>query len=95
VFFQSKNTSFSLKDFPEEFARMPEVFNDWFGRRINKFRTVVPVCALNTILTVEQKERIAEARDPLGGHIVDAADILSVELSVADHPLRLGGCTFF
>lgn len=95
VFFQSKNTSFSLKDFPEEFARMPEVFNDWFGRRINRFRTVVPVCALNTILTVEQKERIAEARDPLGGHIVDATDILSVELGVADHPLRLGSCTLF
>lgn len=95
VFFQSKNTSFSLKDFPEEFARMSEVFNDWFGRRVNRYRTVVPVCALNTVLTIEQKERIAEARDPLSGHIVDAADILGAELGSVEHPLRLGGCTLF
>ena len=95
VFFQSKNTSFSLKDFPEEFARMSEVFNDWFGRRVNRYRTVVPVCALNTVLTIEQKERIAEARGPLGGHIIDAADILGAELGSIEHPLRVGGCTVF
>jgi len=94
-FFQSKNTSFSLKSFPEEFARMPEVLDDWFGKRLNQRRTVVPVCGLNTVLTVELKERIAEARGPLAGHIVDAVDILGVEVGTVDHPLRLPGCMIF
>jgi hypothetical protein len=94
VFFQSKNTSFSLKSFPEEFGRVPEILDDWFGKRLNQRRSLVPVFGLNTVLTVELKERIAEARGPaLAGHIVDAVDILGVETGSVDHPLRMSGCT--
>lgn len=93
IFFQSKNSSFSLKNFPEEFARMSDIFLDWFGKRMDHRRTIVPVCAMNTVLTVELKERIAEARGPLRGHMLDAVDIICAEVGSGDHALRLPGCT--
>ena len=93
VFFQSKNCSFSLKNFPEEFARMSEVFVDWFGKRVDHGRTIIPVCAMNTVLTVQIKERIAEARGPFRGHMIDAVDILGTEVSGIDDALRRPVCT--
>ena len=93
VFFQSKNCSFSLKNFPEEFARMSDVFLDWFGKRVDHGRTIIPVCAMNTVLTVELKERIAEARGPFRGHMIDAVDILGVEIVGSGLMLRQSACT--
>src|SRR6266851_5439244 len=57
VFYQSKNTNFDLRDHPEEFARVSEILQDWFGRRWNQHRLVLPVFAINSVLTFEMKDR--------------------------------------
>ena len=62
VFFQAKNTNFNLKDPPEEFSRIPEVLQDWFGRRWNQHRAIIPVLAVNSVLTLEMKADIYQAR---------------------------------
>jgi hypothetical protein len=92
VFFQSKNSSFSLKNFPEELARMSDILDDWFGRRMDHHRVIIPVCAFNTVLTLQLKERIVEARGSMACHLVDAVDIVCAELGAEGHPLRLGEC---
>ena len=77
VFFQAKNTSYNLVDFPSEFARMPEIISDWFGKPLSRGRIVVPIYAVNTILMLDLKERFFEAQGHFGVHFFDAVDILS------------------
>lgn len=89
VFFQAKNTPFDLKEFPEELGRMGDILLDWFGDRLSRSRYVVPVCALNTILTLEQKAMVFDARSPSASyHLLDATDILAAEYCEAVHELR-------
>jgi hypothetical protein len=80
AFYQSKNTGFDLQSHPEEFSRIPSITEDWFGRKLTQGRCIIPVLALNTVLTIELKERIfAERGECKGVHIVDAVDILAAE----------------
>lgn len=96
VFYQSKNTGFDLEAHPEEFSRIPAIAHDWFGKRVNKGRRVIPVLALNTVLTIEIKERIYEERGELNGaHMIDAVDILAAEHPPADHVTTRSGCLVF
>jgi hypothetical protein len=95
VFYQAKNTNFDLKDPPEEFSRMPEILNDWFGKRWNLHRCVIPVLALNTVLTFEKKEQIYSARGTHAVQILDVADILCVEFIGESHACRQGVYTIF
>ena len=80
MYFQAKNTAFSIRDTPSEFQRISEVLNEWFGRRIDQRRAVIAVYAVNTIFTRGLKERVFES---VGGgkgyHVLDAADILHAE----------------
>jgi hypothetical protein len=93
VFFQAKNTNFDLKGHPEEFARIPEILNDWFGRRWNHYRVIIPVFAVNSVLTLEKKEEIYEARGTGAGvHILDAVDILCAEITPLQHQCRVHDC---
>lgn len=92
VYYQSKNTSFDLESYPEEFGRMPSVMEDWFGRKLNTGRRVIPVLALNTILTIALKEQIFEARGEAGVHILDAVDILASEEVPSTHTTRACNC---
>jgi hypothetical protein len=79
MYFQAKNTAFSLRNAPPEFLRISEVLREWFGRRIDQRRAVVPVYAVNTIFTRGLKERVFEAGGGKGYHVLDAADILYAE----------------
>ncbi len=80
AFYQSKNTGFDLGAHPEEFSRIPSIAEDWFGKKINVNRRIIPILALNTVLSVELKEKIfTERGDQHGVHIVDAVDILAAE----------------
>ncbi len=86
AFYQSKNTGFDLEAHPEEFSRIPSIAEDWFGRRINTCRRIIPVLALNTVLTIELKEKIYTGRGELCGvHILDAVDILAAENLPTNH----------
>jgi hypothetical protein len=80
AFYQSKNTGFDLESHPEEFSRIPSIAEDWFGKKINAGRRIIPVLALNTVLTIDLKERIYAERGELHCvHIIDAVDILAAE----------------
>jgi hypothetical protein len=95
-FFQAKNVNFSIREYPTEFGRMSEIFNDWFGTRIDHFRGVVPVFAVNTVLTIENKAAAFQAGGVHGGvHIIDAVDILCFEFVGSDHPCRKADCVIF
>lgn len=95
VFYQSKNSKFELKGHAEEFARIPAITQDWFGRRVNLHRRVIPVVALNTVLTLEAKERIYEERGESGVHILDAVDILAAEYADVNHVTMKPDCQVF
>jgi hypothetical protein len=89
VCLQAKNAEFSITDLPQEFLRLSDVLFPWFGRRVDQRRAIIPVYAVNTVLTIETKERVFEAAgSPRGLHIVDAVDILLAENSTDDHVLR-------
>ncbi len=93
IFYQAKNSNFDLRSYPEEFARQSEALRDWFGRRWNQHRVTIPVLAVNTVLTMDDKDRIAVARGEK--HMLqmfDAVDILCAELTSPDHPCRLAEC---
>ena len=93
VFFQCKNTSFGIKKYPEEFGRIPSVVQDWFGKNLSQHRRVVPVLAMNTVLTSAIKDLAFEARGQEAGvHIIDAVDILGAEFADSDHPHRRSEC---
>ncbi len=94
-FFQAKNVNFGLKGFPEEFGRMSEVLNDWFGKRMNRYRRVVPVLAVNTVLTLENKAAACEATGEHGLHFIDAVDILCLEFGAPGHRCRKLECIIF
>ena len=80
VFLQAKNAAFSVRQIPEEFARMSDVLLEWFGKRIDRYRTIMPVYAVNTLFTREMKEHLFESYPHRPGiHILDAADILHAE----------------
>jgi hypothetical protein len=86
AFYQSKNTGFDLQSHPEEFSRIPAITEDWFGKRVSLGRRVIPVLALNTVLTIELKEKIYMERGELQGvHMIDAVDILAAENVPATH----------
>jgi hypothetical protein len=87
VIYQAKNASFDFRSPPEEFARPSQVLFSWFGRRLNESRALLQVLALNTVLTIDYKEKIYRERGAGAGfHILDATDILAVEfLSEIDH----------
>ena len=86
AFYQSKNTGFSFDAHPEEFSRIPGIAEDWFGKKVNHGRRIIPVLALNTVLTIELKERIyAERGEYYGAHIIDVVDILAAEEVASDH----------
>ena len=74
AFYQSKNTGFGLDSHPEEFSRVPAIAEDWFGKKVNFGRQVIRVLALNTVLTIDLKEKIFGERGEMAGvHIIDAA----------------------
>jgi hypothetical protein len=77
VFLQSKNSSFCIKDIPQEFARQQDICHKWFGRRIGDGRAVIPVFAVNSVLTHAMKEQIHAAGWRC--HVIDAVDILLAE----------------
>jgi hypothetical protein len=80
VYLQAKNTGFSIRDIPEEFHRASEALQHWFGRRVDHTRRIIPVYAVNTVFTLELKERAFEACGAGNGyHVLDAVDILHVE----------------
>jgi hypothetical protein len=95
VFYQAKNTNLDLKDHPEELARIPEILHDWFGRRWNHHRPIIPVLAMNSVLTFEVKERVFEARGSSGVQMLDAADILCAEFTKAQHRCRRQQCVVY
>jgi hypothetical protein len=95
VFFQAKNTNLDLKDHPEEFARHPEILHDWFGRRWNQHRIIIPIIATNSLLTFEMKDRFFQARGPAGVHMIDSVDILCAELLSSRHNLRRQRCIVY
>ncbi|MCI0376885.1 MAG: hypothetical protein L0215_04720 [Gemmataceae bacterium] len=95
IFYQAKNTNFHFKDHPEEFARMPEILHDWFGKRWSQFRLVVPVFATNSVLTIEMKDRIFEARGASGVHMLDAVDILCADFIEPQHWCRQHQCIVY
>lgn len=96
IFYQSKNTGFDLEAYPEEFARIPGITEDWFGRKLTEGRRIIPVLALNTILTIELKERIfAERGQDHGTHILDAVDILAAETVPPTDRTRRSDCLVF
>ena len=84
VLLQSKNSSFEIKHLPTEFLRMSDICHTWFGRPIAKGRAVVPVYAVNSVLTHEMKECVYAAGNEC--HIIDAVDILLAESLPADQP---------
>ena len=79
AFYQSKNTGFDLENYPEEFGRIPAIAEAWFGKKVDLGRQVIPVLALNTVLTIDLKEKIYSERGRHGVHIIDAVDILAAE----------------
>jgi hypothetical protein len=80
VFLQAKNAPFNIRKIPTEFHRISDVLYEWFGRRMDRYRSIIPVFAVNTMLTRELKERAFEGAQPHGGfHIIDAVDILHAE----------------
>jgi len=92
AFYQSKNTGFDLESHPEEFSRIPSVAEDWFGKKINAGRRVIPVLALNTVLSIDLKERIYAERGEQGVHIVDAVDIFAAEHLDDEHKTLKCSC---
>jgi hypothetical protein len=95
VFFQAKNTNLDIKDHPEEFARLPEIIHDWFGKRWNQHRIIIPVIATNSILTFEMKDRFFESRGTAAVHMIDAVDILCAERISPRHSLRRQRCILY
>jgi hypothetical protein len=95
IFYQAKNTNFSLTDFPEEVARMSQIHFDWLGKRYNQIRHIIPVLALNTVLTIDMKEQIFQERGGFGMHIFDAVDILCAEFTDPTHAIRESRCVVF
>jgi hypothetical protein len=79
VYFQAKNSAFSIRDIPGEFMRPSDVLLDWFGRRIDVSRRLIMVYGVNTILSTEMKERAFQASSGNGCHIIDAVDIVHAE----------------
>ena len=80
VFLQVKNSYFDIEKFSSDFFRQSDALWQWFGKRLDQRRTVITVVALNTILTVEQKEAAFEApKAGCGYHIIDCVDILFAE----------------
>jgi hypothetical protein len=93
AFYQSKNTGFDLESHPEEFSRIPAIAEDWFGKKINAGRRIIPVLALNTVLSIELKEKIYSQRgEQQGVHIIDAVDILGAEEVAATHNTLQSAC---
>lgn len=93
AFYQSKNTGFDLQSHPEEFNRIPSIAQDWFGKKVNLGRHVIRVLALNTVLTIDLKEKIyAERGEQSGVHIIDAVDILAAEEVAPTHPTFQSAC---
>jgi hypothetical protein len=76
VFLQVKNSEYNPKDPPNEFLKISHVLSHWFGRPINQHRKVIPVLAVNTILTQELKEQAFACAEPSGFHLLDAVDII-------------------
>ena len=95
VYFQAKNSSFELEDYANELGRVPEILNDWFGVYLNQRRFVIPVCALNTIMTIELKERNFQARGLTAFHVLDAVDVLAADLCDPEHELMKPACKIF
>jgi hypothetical protein len=95
VFFQAKNTNLDIKDHPEEFARHPEIIHDWFGKRWNQHRIIIPIIATNSVLTLEMKDRFFEARGNSAVHMIDAVDILYTEVGSPRHHLRRQQCIVY
>ena len=93
AFYQSKNTGFDLESHPEEFSRIPSIAEDWFGKKVNTSRRIIPILALNTVLTIDLKEKIYMERGEFHGvHIIDAVDILATENLPANHPIWRQEC---
>jgi hypothetical protein len=88
VFLQAKNSSFDRAKFGGDLMRVSDALQEWFGHRIDKVRKVVTVCAVNTVLTSELKQRaFAACSDASGYHILDSVDILFAETKTAHAPV--------
>lgn len=92
LYFQAKNTFFDFQDYPPEFARIPSVLEDWFGSKLSQTRHVVPVLALNSVLTSGSKDEAFVCRGDSGVHILDAVDILCAEKIGSDIEMRRAEC---
>lgn len=80
VYFQAKNSLFDPDRFAGDLLRLSDSLNEWFGRPLDKYREVIQVCAVNTILTTELKEDAFHAcKAGCGYHILDGVDILFAE----------------
>ena len=80
VFVQAKNSGFDRDRFAGDLLVASSAFEEWFGRKLDKSRRVIPVIAVNSVFTQEAKEAVFE--DCLGSegyHILDSADILCAE----------------
>src|SRR5258705_68155 len=51
IYFQAKNTQFSIDDVPGEFFRVSDVLLEWFGRRLDQGRSLIRVFGVNSVLT--------------------------------------------
>jgi len=84
--------NFIEREFPGEFLRMSAILNDWFGLRVDRYRRIVPVFAVNTVLTLDNKAAAYEAGAPYGLHFIDAVDILCFEFPPTNHACRSVDC---
>ena len=79
-FVQAKNSSFDRGKCTSDLARLSDALQEWFGRHVDKFRSVIPVVAMNTVLTLELKEKAFHACNAGAGfHILDAVDVIHAE----------------
>lgn len=92
-YFQAKNSFFDFRDYPPEFARLPQVLEDWFGKKLNQTRRIVPVLGLNSVLTSQAKDQAYVNRgEGFGVHIFDVVDILAAEYGDPSSELRRSIC---
>jgi hypothetical protein len=89
VFLQAKNSSFDRAKFAGDLLRVSDALQEWFGHRIDKVRSVITVCAVNTVLTTDLKHRAFTACSAGSGyHILDSVDILFAETESVDARTR-------
>ena len=96
IFLQAKNAPFDREKFGADVLRASDALQEWFGHRVDKLRQVIVVCAVNTVLTTELKEKaFAACVGSAGYHIFDCVDIVLAETRTPDHILARDTATEF